>query len=892
MRCPLIAGLEDVGRFAVEAPERPALISPDGTPHSYRKLYEDLCAVGMRLHSAGLDKDAVVAVLAPQGMLQVVAIMGALAHCICVPMQPRTTVAEVQEALERIGVTALIATQEFSAESEAALAMGIVVLRANAEMAPTSWRIEEPNVRRTMSRIVPPGTALLMSTSGTTAHARLVPLSTANLNAGVTVRKLHFSLTADDRQLLMTSLCHIIGIENTLAQWLAGGVVIATGGFDASLFTGWLTSLRPTWYACAPAVHQAALEQLETISRGLQTTLRLLVSAGAPLSPEVRVRIESLLKVPVCNDYGMTEANPIALDTSLPGDHIAGSAGRGCGLEIGILHDSGRLLAPGETGEIVVRGTGVFSGYLDDPEANNASFCDGWFRTGDAGWLDPEGNLFIVGRLKEMINRGGEKIAPSEVDAVISSHPAILEAASFAVPHATLGEAVACAVVLRPGFSQVTAVELRRFAAGRLAAFKVPQRICFVDSIPRGELGKPQRWQLTARLQAEQHSTPAPHELFVRRVEHDDDDVFYKLYEIWARILRRNDLGFEEDFFEAGGDSLLAMQMLAEVDERFGSATASRAADFLDEPTLACLTGLVGKPHFPAITDGSSDMQIFTVRAGAAQRTLFCVPADKEEGLNFRRLATHLGSSFNLSIVRPGNTIHSTNLFTFERAGAAMAAVVRAAQSEGPYFLAGYCYGGTVAVEAARILTEMGQECRVILFDVPMPGWPPLLRYAPVWLRRVHNEWQEAEQPGSFSSLGRRLAWLRAIGSIFTRRVVWASVSTTRSMIKPMQKWRLIASAIDWARQGNLPFYARHTVHAPILHFLCANEHNPMIDEARFGWRSVAACGLREQVLPLDHSNILHESNLPAIANTIEGWSNSTAVPFSERSAFAPLNTA
>ncbi len=330
-----------------------------------------------------------------------------------------------------------------------------------------------------------------------------------------------------------------------------------------------------------------------------------------------------ILRIPVLNDYGMTETGPIATDAFLPGGGVPASAGRSTGVEIGIMAPSGELLLSGEEGEIVVRGAAVFSGYYDDPDATRAAFHNGWFRTGDLGHLDQDGNLFVTGRLKEMINRGGEKILPSEVDEVFASHSAVLEAAAFAVPHPTLGEDVACAVVLRTGTeSQVSAQELRRYAAERLAAFKVPHRIYFVDEIPRGELGKPQRWMLAEQLSGRDAAMPTAAEISEEVAV--NGVTLLVLHEMWSRILGREDLRFDEDFFEAGGDSLAVLNMLAEVDQRYDSHTSAAAAKFVDEPTLTNLRSLVGDAQ-PAEPKGeSSDLQIFPVSEGDSDTRLFC----------------------------------------------------------------------------------------------------------------------------------------------------------------------------------------------------------------------------------------------------------------------------
>ena len=215
-----------------------------------------------------------------------------------------------------------------------------------------------------------------------------------------------------DRLLQMTSLGHSMAIENTLAQFLAGGAVIATGGFDPTEYLRWLSELGPNWYDCSPTVHQAALAQLKRTPLDRSISIRFVQSAGAPLPSEVRQELEQILSVPVLNDYGMTETGPIATDAFLPYERIPNSAGRSCGLEISIVGALGEALQTDEEGEIAVRGPAVFSAYAGNSESTRAAFRNGWFLTGDAGRLDAEGNLFISGTAsKEMFNRGGQVFA-------------------------------------------------------------------------------------------------------------------------------------------------------------------------------------------------------------------------------------------------------------------------------------------------------------------------------------------------------------------------------------------------------------------------------------------------------------------------------------------------
>lgn len=857
------AAIRAIGQRALTAPKSTALIEPDGVCLDYDELWTQIVAVGQVLKNAGVGTLETVAVLSSQGPLQVIASLGTLNYCVCAPLQPRTTGAEVEASLRSLAATALITTDEFTEEAEAALEMGLAVVIAGKGLHPRDWQI-----RSEVSRKQPSNkhrdAILIMVTSATTGTAKLVPLTAANIDAGTASRCQGLQIGSSDRLLLMTSLSHIIGVENVLAQFQAGGSVIVTSGFNPSAYLDWLQSLKPTWYDCAPTIHQATLTELQRGLRQNSTSLRFIQSAGAPLPKEVKAGLEQTLGIPVFNDYGMTEACPIVMDAFLTGGRVPNSAGRACGLEIGMLSSSGNLLPAGEEGEIVVRGPAVFSGYPDNPEANALAFHHGWFRTGDVGHLDTAGNLFIAGRLKEMINRGGEKILPADVDAVLASHPDVLDAAAFPVPHRTLGEDVACAVVLRDAVNRpVTAIELRRFAAQHLPVFKVPHRICFVDNIPRGELGKPQRWQLSQSLGARHTEPPAPSEVTQPKLAWDLYDVFYKLHEMWARILDRADLGFEEDFFDAGGDSLTAINMLLEVDQRFGSHTSESPANFLDEPTLSHLTSLIYQaPRIASDKAASSEMQIFPIRESGSDRKLFCAPADDEEGLYFRRLATHLAGVIDLSIVRPMNSKHSSALFTFEKAGLEMASLIRDAHPEGPYCIGGYCYGGIVAAEATRALHNQGHKVRLVLFDVPMPGAPSFTRGWRIWFERAMGELRFALRP--------RIV----IGHscYFMHRLCWHAASRFLRLLAPRERNAAVQRLIRYAQDGYLPLYEPSPIEAPVLHFLCRDEPRVLTVAARSAWRRFARAGIREEFVSYDHSNVLHESNLPKIAETIRQW--------------------
>jgi acyl-CoA synthetase (AMP-forming)/AMP-acid ligase II len=297
-------------------------------------------------------------------------------------------------------------------------------------------------------------------------------------------------------------LFHIHGlVAALLAPLAAGGSIACTPNFDAFKFFDWLDELTPTWYTAVPTMHQLivsrAARNADTIERA---QLRFVRSSSASLPAIAMEELQRVFGVPVIEAYGMTEASHQMASNPLP-PAVAkpGSVGQATGIDISIVDEDGHHLQQGERGEVVIRGETVVRGYEKNPEANTKAFTDGWFRTGDEGYFDEEGYLFLTGRLKEIINRGGEKISPLEIDGVLLRHPAVAEAVAFGLPHDKLGEEVAAAVVLAEGAS-ATEREIREFAAAHLADYKVPRTIVFVGRIPKGPTGKLQRIGLAKRL--------------------------------------------------------------------------------------------------------------------------------------------------------------------------------------------------------------------------------------------------------------------------------------------------------------------------------------------------------------------------------------------------------
>ena len=344
--------------------------------------------------------------------------------------------------------------------------------------------------------------ALVLHTSGTTSRPKIVPLTQANVAASARHIGATLALSPKDRCLNIMPLFHIHGlIAAVLSSMGAGAGVFCSPGFNALKFFGWVDEIHPTWYTAVPTMHQAILTRAGRNAEVIKgNPLRFIRSSSSSLPPQVMAELESTFGAPVIEAYGMTEAaHQMASNPLPPAARKPGTVGLAAGPEVAIMDAGGKLLTKGETGEIVIRGPNVTPGYEANAKANAEAFTNGWFRTGDQGVMDGEGYLAITGRLKEIINRGGEKISPREVDEVLMDHEAVGQVVTFAMPHPKLGEEVAAAVVLREGKS-CTEGELREFARQHLAEFKVPRKILFLVEIPKGATGKLQRIGLADKL--------------------------------------------------------------------------------------------------------------------------------------------------------------------------------------------------------------------------------------------------------------------------------------------------------------------------------------------------------------------------------------------------------
>jgi acyl-CoA synthetase (AMP-forming)/AMP-acid ligase II len=458
------------------------------------------------LNALGLGRGDRVAIVLANGPEMATAFVSLAATLSTAPLNPAYRAEELEFYLSDIGAKAiLVARDEAGPAVAVAERLGIAVIRLHADAADPAgaFSLDGPPLGSAASGLAEPDdVALLLHTSGTTSWPKLVPLSHANIAASARHIGATLALRPDDRCLTIMPLFHIHGlIAAVLSSLAAGGEVVCTPGFNALSFFRWLDEARPTWYTAVPTMHQAILARAarnaESVAR---SRLRFIRSSSASLPPQVMAELEATFRCPVIESYGMTEAaHQMASNPLPPRSRKPGTVGLAAGPEVAIMANDGALLGPDETGEIVIRGPNVTVGYERNPEANQTAFAHGWFHTGDQGTMDRDGYVRVTGRLKEIINRGGEKISPREVDEVLMDHPAIAQVVTFAMPHDKLGEDVAAAIVLREG-ADTSEREIRDFCAGRLADFKVPRRIVILAEIPKGATGKLQRIGLAAKL--------------------------------------------------------------------------------------------------------------------------------------------------------------------------------------------------------------------------------------------------------------------------------------------------------------------------------------------------------------------------------------------------------
>lgn len=688
-------------------PQAPAILSPGRSELSVGALAQQVDEIRGFLNGHGLGRSDRVAVLAGLGPEAAVATLGVAGCAVCIPINPLAT-AELEAALIETRAQALVApTGAHAPARDAAARHGLALFTGTVPPGAEAGRFDLAGGRAAAAARPGPAAeddvALVLRTAGTTSRPKLVPGTHRQLVARAEKARRLLGIGADDRCLCPMPLCYGHGLYSGLIAPLAtGGSTILPRSFDEETFLHCLGRLSPTWYTAGATHQQAILGWLrERAAQIAGHRLRFARSGAASLPRAALDELEGLLGVPVVEGYSASETGMITANPP-HGRRKSGTVGISTERDFAVVDERGSVAPPGVSGEVVVRGPTVFSGYEGDTELNRRSFSDAWFRTGDRGVSDEDGYLTLGGRIDEVINRGGEKVSPAEVEGALLEHPEVSEAVVFAVPHGTLNEDVAAAVRLTTG-AGADEGDLRRFLAGRLARFKVPRRIVAVPELPSGPTGKPVRADLAERLGlasepaggAPDHARPAPLER--------------TLIGLWGEALERDDVGPDDDFFQLGGDSLSGVELLAAIEEELHVGLGLE--DLFDAPTARRLARTMLRGSYLDDHAPRSGRDVIGVNTAGRRPPLFAVAGRPGHALRVLLVGRELGPEQPVyGLQPPGMDWQAAGLRTVPEMAAHYLQLARGVQPRGPYRLLGTSFGGLVVFEMALQLQGAGEE--------------------------------------------------------------------------------------------------------------------------------------------------------------------------------------
>jgi acyl-CoA synthetase (AMP-forming)/AMP-acid ligase II/acyl carrier protein len=549
--------------------QNPHSIAIFSTVHQNSLTYQDLWKLINNIHQQlgylGVTKNHKIALLASANSAETATAILAFSSCAtCVVINPQLTERELTEYLSQLSIQMIFYFPEYTyLVNQVANKLNlkpIELIREPNSVGKFNLAIEEEKHFQQNNFTQENDLALIFATSGTTGRSKLVPLTHKSLYYCCENTAKILQLSEQDICLNMIPLYHVHGIvTNFFLPLFSGGKVCLNGDFNPDLFLDWLTESQATWYSVSPPIHQIILNIIQ--EKGLenrQIHLRFIRSGAASLSSQIITALEQLLNIPLIEAYGMTEI-PNLTSNRLELRKL-NSVGKTIGSEIAIIDELGNFLPQGEIGEVIVKGENVISSYLNNDEVSQNSFINGWFRTGDLGYLDEDSYLFLQGRIKEIINRGGNQIAPQEIDNLLLQLPQIKEAVTFPIPHKSLGEDLVSAVVLHKDL-YISPPNIREYLSKLLAEFKIPSQIILVPEIPKGTTGKVQRFKLADVLKTYyyQPRNYAPPITKNQKL----------LVEIWTEVMGET-IGIYDNFFERGVDSIRAMMIINRLEQKTG----------------------------------------------------------------------------------------------------------------------------------------------------------------------------------------------------------------------------------------------------------------------------------------------------------------------------------
>jgi acyl-CoA synthetase (AMP-forming)/AMP-acid ligase II/thioesterase domain-containing protein/acyl carrier protein len=701
-----------IRRWAETRPDARALITEDKYPLTYRALVDVMDRVGASLRALGFGRGDRIAI-AHAGRIET----GILTVAVCgvataIPLDPRQTAAEAREKLSLMNAAAVIVGPDISdAIVESARDLGLTIIetepyRIGGDDGGEAWiglAVDADETAGPMEGTTTDDVAFIVTTSGTTDRPKIVPTKHKRIIAFAEQRRLLFAMSPEDVGAITRPLHYSAGMTLFIQALYSGGALLVLPDVKPTAFLQIIVDLGTTWFAGGPTMLKAMHRHLMSHpDSALGLCLRHIRQTSGYLEPDIIDDLERLLAAPVLTTYSSSETGAMGL--SKPGsgprrfvpvtgltDHL------GLGeSEVRIRGEDGRFLPSGEKGEIVVRGPQVIESYENAPEANTQAFVDGWFRTGDEGYFDENGCLVLCGRIKEIINRGGEKISPAEVDMAILSHPDVKEAATFPLRHPSLGEEVAAAVVQAPG-AGLTDQILTRYLLRRLSGFKVPRRFYFVPEIPKTGRGKVQRYALAEQLGV--GSDVGAHTAGAGNREATTLEA--RLQKLWAEALRIPNVGLDDNFFMLGGDSLQAVELFLRIEQELGRRLPR---------SILFQAGTVAEMA-RCIEDAAPSSCIVPIQTKGDGPPFFCVHDGNGEVLNYRELARLMGEAQPFyGIQCRGLDREGVPFIRIEEMATYYIQEIKGIQPEGPYYLGGYSFGGRVAYVMAQQLHAAGEE--------------------------------------------------------------------------------------------------------------------------------------------------------------------------------------
>jgi acyl-CoA synthetase (AMP-forming)/AMP-acid ligase II/thioesterase domain-containing protein/acyl carrier protein len=777
-----------VRRHAQVQPDAPALVAEGQVPLTYAALAGLMDRIGEQLNAAGFGRGDRIAVVGPNDAFTAALITGIMDCAVAVPMNPELSVGEFVAYLLDLKVQALaVDTRMDTAARTAAQELDIPVIDVECVAGDVAGLVDiRPSGPTGLPRKVslptrPDNLALLLTTSGTTSHSKVVPITHGQLATKVGRMARAFELTPADRCLNLMPFFHAHALHTLGTIFHSGGSLITLTDFSVESFFRLLETAAPTWYTAGYTFHHTICAAASKFTAAIgKSRLRFIKTGSGHLDSKIANELEVFFRVPVIEVYSSTEAGRISGNPLPPAARKRGTVGRPFDGEVKVIDSNGQSVPPGQRGEVVIRSKDIFAGYENDPAANAESFVDGWFRTGDEGVFDEDGYLTLTGRIKDIINRGGEKITPSEVDSALKDHPDVIDAVTFPVPHVTLGQEVAAAVVPVAG-SYVTDEVLTKFLRQRLASFKVPRRFVIVDEIPKGPTGK-----ISRRGLAEQFGLVI--DSAVTRPEPTGDDraatpLEAKLQRIWAEVLRLDRVGFNEDFFMLGGDSLQAVELFLRIEKECGRRLP-RAVLF-EAGTVAKMA-----KHIDA---GAPSSCIVPIQTKGDLPPFFCVHDGYGHVLSYRELSLLLGETQPFYGIQARGLDGEEEPFVhIDDMAAHYVKEIRKIQPEGPYYIGGHSMGGRVAYVMAQRLRAAG-ECVALLalFDT----------YSAYGQRKVHtSDW-----------LARHLERIRSVPANRLPGYLWLRVANLAEMIHMRVRLKGYAAALKFckSRGKSLPRFLR-----------------------------------------------------------------------------------